>query len=235
MSKYGQFCPVSKSAEILGDPWSILIVRELMLGSSRFSELQRGLPKISPTVLNTRLKDLANSGVVTRRKLNGQRGHAYYLTTAGKELSPVIESLVVWGMRWARENMEEEDFDASFLMFDIQRNLKPALLPDGPTVLCFQFPELQEYKQWWLLIEPNEQVDICYEDPGKDTDLYITVSLKDLVAVYMGDQDLVTSLNSGVLKIIGDPLLKHEFAKWFPISRAAQVPRVAKSSVTGTH
>ena len=125
MPSYGQFCPVAKSAEILGDPWSILIVRELMLGSCRFSELQRGLPKISPTVLNTRLKDLAKSGVLLKRKLNGQRGHAYYLSVAGKELEPVIESLVVWGMRWAREHMEDEDYDATFLMFDIQRHFDP--------------------------------------------------------------------------------------------------------------
>ena len=151
MPSYGQFCPVAKSAEILGDPWSILIVRELLLGSSKFSELQRGLPKISPTVLNTRLKDLDHSGVLTRRKLKGQRGHAYYLTVAGKELAPVIETLVVWGMRWARENMEDQDYDATFLMFDIQRNFDPSRLPNAETVLCFQFPELKEYKKLSLI------------------------------------------------------------------------------------
>ncbi|MFK7996295.1 MAG: winged helix-turn-helix transcriptional regulator [Granulosicoccus sp.] len=95
MPSYGQFCPVAKSAEILGNPWSILIVRELLLGSSRFSELERGLPRISPTVLNTRLKDLASNGVLQKRKLSGQRGHAYHLTVAGKELAPLIETLVV--------------------------------------------------------------------------------------------------------------------------------------------
>ena len=102
MRSYGQFCPVVKSAEILGDTWSILIVRELLLGSTRFSELQRGLPRISPTVLNARLKELGERGIIAKRRLQGQRGHEYRLTPAGRELSSVVEALVVWGMRWAR-------------------------------------------------------------------------------------------------------------------------------------
>src|SRR5215470_7085762 len=105
MKQYGQFCPIAKSAEILGDPWSILIVRELLLGSSRFSVLQRGLPRISPTVLNTRLKELEDRGVIIKRRLSGQRGHEYRLTAAGRELSAVIEALAVWGMRWVRSEL----------------------------------------------------------------------------------------------------------------------------------
>ena len=107
MSKYGQFCPVAKSAEILGNSWTLLIVRELLLGSSRFSTLQKGMPRISPTVLNTRLKELEQNGIVVKRPITGQRGSEYRLTPAGKELGPVIEALVVWGMRWAREDLRD--------------------------------------------------------------------------------------------------------------------------------
>ena len=120
MKKYGQFCPVAKSAEIIGDPWSILIVRELLLGSSRFNLLQKGMPRISPTVLNTRLKEFEERGVIIKRRLNGQRGHDYRLTPAGRELSAVIDALAVWGMRWARDEMTADDLDVSFLMFDDQ-------------------------------------------------------------------------------------------------------------------
>ena len=227
MPSYGQFCPVAKSAEILGDPWSILIVRELMLGSCRFSELQRGLPKISPTVLNTRLKDLAKSGVLLKRKLNGQRGHAYYLSVAGKELEPVIESLVVWGMRWAREHMEDEDYDATFLMFDIQRNFDPTCLPDGDTTLCFTFSDLKEYKKWWLLVTDGE-VDICYDDPGKEVNVYVTAGIREITDVYMGDREISDALKSGSVKVIGESQLTRRFSKWFPRSDAANIPRVAK-------
>ena len=109
--QYGQFCPVAKSAEILGNTWSLLIVRELLLGSSRFSQLQKGMPRISPTVLNTRLKELEASGVIAKRPISGQRGHDYRLTPAGKELSAVVESLAVWGMRWARGQLTDEELD----------------------------------------------------------------------------------------------------------------------------
>ena len=224
MPRYGQFCPVAKSAEILGDPWSILIIRELLLGSTKFSELQRGLPRISPTVLNTRLKDLERNGVLTKRKIKGLRGHAYHLTVAGKELEPVLETLVVWGMRWARENMEDQDYDATFLMFDLQRNFDPSKLPGGETVLCFQFSDLKDYKTWWLLCADTD-VDICYEDPGKEGDIYITAELKTLVNVYMGDRSVGEATASGDIKVIGDAQLERRFSKWFPISEAAAVPR----------
>lgn len=228
MPNYGQFCPVAKSAEVLGDPWSILIVRELLLGSSRFSELQRGLPRISPTVLNTRLKDLSRNGVLLKRKLNGQRGHAYYLTVAGKELEPVIESLVVWGVRWARDHMEDEDFDATFLMFDIQRNFNATLLPDGETIICFIFTDLKDYKKWWLL-STVDGVDICYEDPGKEVDVYVTADIRVITNVYMGDDDISKALKSGTLKVIGQSQLTRRFSKWFPRSQAAAVPRPERS------
>ena len=143
MKKYGQFCPVAKSAEIMGNPWSLLIVRELLLGSSQFNILQKGLPRISPTVLNTRLKELEEHGVLIKRRLNGQRGHEYRLTAAGREFSAVIEALAVWGMRWARDEMGADDLDVMFLMFDIQRRIDTAALPDGETVLCFTFTDLE--------------------------------------------------------------------------------------------
>ena len=169
MKSYGQFCPVAKAAEIIGDPWSILIVRELLLGSSRFNLLQRGLPRISPTVLNTRLKELEERGVIVKRRLNGQRGHDYRLTAAGRELSAVVEALAVWGMRWARDEMAAADFDVSFLMVDIQRRIDTAALPGGETVLCFHFTDLPRFGRWWLVCRGVE-VDWCDADPGRDVD-----------------------------------------------------------------
>ena len=224
MKRYGQFCPIAKSAEILGDPWSLLIVRELLLGSSRFSTLQRGLPKISPTVLNTRLKDLEAGGVVLKRPLNGQRGHDYRLTPAGKELAPVIDALAVWGMRWARDEMEPDDLDVTFLMFDIQRNIVQSALPDGETVLCFQFPDLQDFGTWWLICGSAE-ADLCYQDPGKDVNAYVTATSRDLIEVWMGDIPLTTALKDERVKLIGETAICKSFRKWFPLSAAAGVPR----------
>ena len=224
MTKYGQFCPVAKSSEILGDTWSILIVRELLLGSTRFSQLQKGLPKISPTILTKRLKALEADGVLLKRALSGQKGHEYRLTPAGRELSGVIEALVVWGMRWARDEMEPDDLDATFLMFDIERNIVTNELPDGENVICFQFPDLNEFSKWWIVCDGGS-TDLCYQNPGKDVDAYVTAHSADMIKVWMGDLALSDALRKNRITLLGEPLICDRFRKWFPLSEAAQVPR----------
>ena len=226
MRRYGQFCPVAKSAEILGDPWSLLIVRELLLGSNRFSLLQKGLPRISPTVLSARLKELEQNGVIVKRRVNGQRGHDYRLTPAGMELSAVVEALAVWGMRWARDEMDADDMDVTFLMFDVQRRIVLSELPGGENVLCFQFPDLDDFGQWWVICGGAE-TDLCYEDPGKDVDAYITATSRDMIGVWMGDIALTAALGDGRLGLIGETGICERFRKWFPLSSAAHVPRPA--------
>lgn len=225
MTRYGQFCPVAKSAEIIGDPWSILIVRELLLGSSRFSELERGLSRISPTVLTTRLKQLEGRGVLIKRRLNGQRGHEYRLTAAGRELAAVVDSLAVWGMRWARDEMGPNDLDVSLLMFDIQRRINTAALPAGETVLCFLINDAKrQFRRWWLICQGAE-VDLCYEDPGKDVDCYVTATAADLIGTWMGDVPLSKALRSELIQISGERQVCRAFPKWFPLSTAADIPR----------
>jgi DNA-binding HxlR family transcriptional regulator len=231
MRQYGQFCPVAKSAEIIGDPWSILIVREMLLGSSRFNVLQRGLPRISPTVLNTRLKELEDRGVIVKRRLDGQRGHEYHLSAAGRELSTVVEALAVWGMRWAREEMEPDDLDVSFLMFDIQRRIDKTALPDGETVLCFQFTDVKKrsFRHWWLICQGSD-VDLCYEDPGKDVDCYIAGSSRDLIAVWMGDVPLSKALQSERIQLTGERSLCRTFPRWFALAALANTPRPTRAA-----
>ena len=224
MTKYGQFCPIAKSSEILGDTWSILIVRELLLGSTRFSQLQKGLPKISPTILTKRLKELEASGVVIKRKQTAQKGHEYRLTPSGRELSTVVEALAVWGMRWARDEMEPDDLDATFLMFDIERNLVTNELPDGENVICFQFPDLTDFSAWWVVCE-GANTDLCYQDPGKDVSAYVTANSVDMIKVWMGDLPLSQALREDRVTLLGEPLICDRFRKWFPLSSAAAVPR----------
>lgn len=226
MTKYGQFCPVAKSAEIIGNPWSLLIVRELLLGSSRFSLLQKGLPRISPTVLNTRLKELEEHGVLIKRRLSGLRGHEYRLTASGRELGAVIDALAVWGMRWARDKMEADDLDVTFLMFDVQRRIDTGVLPDGETVLGFIFTDLDSFSHWWLVCLDNE-VDLCYADPGKDVDCHISGTSRDLIGVWMGDLPLAAALRSEAIQLTGERHLCRAFPKWFRLSALAQTPRPA--------
>src|SRR5512135_3171335 len=109
--EYGQFCPVAKASEIIGEKWTILIIRELLMGGSRFNELQRGLAQMSPTILSRRLESLIDYGLVVKKRLPGQRGFQYLPTESCRELLPVIRSLADWGMCWARSNLREQDYD----------------------------------------------------------------------------------------------------------------------------
>ena len=224
MAKYGQFCPIAKSSEILGDTWSILIVRELLLGSTRFSQLQKRLPKISPTILTKRLKELGQSGVLIKRRQSGQKGHEYRLTPAGRELSDVVEALAVWGMRWARDEMEPDDLDATFLMFDIERNIVKNELPGGENVICFQFPDLDNFSKWWIVCD-DAQTDLCYQDPGKDVNAYVTANSVDMIKVWMGDLPLSEALREDRITLLGESLICDRFRKWFPLSSASDIPR----------
>jgi DNA-binding HxlR family transcriptional regulator len=185
MTSYGQFCPVAKASELLAERWTLLILRELLLGSHRFGELQRALSRISPSLLAKRLKHLESAGIVIRKAQLGRKGLDYFLTPAGKELAPIVEHLAIWGMRWARGQLSDDELDVEFLMWDIQRRLDADMLPDGETVLCFIFDDLVSFKNWWLIVRDRE-VDVCTENPGKDVDLYINTTLRNLVEIWEG-------------------------------------------------
>jgi DNA-binding HxlR family transcriptional regulator len=113
MASYGQWCPVAMAAEVLTERWTPLIVRELLCGSTRFNDLRRGVPLMSPSLLSKRLETLCRVGVVARA------GGEYRLTPAGKELRPIIELMGLWGHRWARGDIVAKHHDAGLLMWDI--------------------------------------------------------------------------------------------------------------------
>ena len=219
---YGQFCPVAKATELLGERWMLLILRELFLGSHRYSELQRGLSRISPSLLARRLKQLEQAGVIVRKTRQGRKGHDYYLTPAGKELEPLIETLAVWGMRWARGQLRDDELDVEFLMWDIQRRLRLDRLRDGDTIICFIFDDLDRFKNWWLVVRDGS-VDLCTENPGLDVDLYVRSSLRSMVEVWEGDVSIKAALRGELIRTQGDRMLKKTMSEWLGISPFADV------------
>ena len=224
MSGYGQFCPVAKSTELVGEKWTLLILRELLLGTTRFNDFQRALSRMSPTLLVKRLRHLEDCGVIVRKKLSGQRGYEYRLTAAGKELAPVIETLAVWGMRWARSQLSDDELDVEFLMREQQRRLQTEYLPDGQTVICITFDELSLHKTWWLLVDGDE-VDLCTEDPGKDVDLYINTNVRTLVEIWNGHSSIRTALANKSIKTSGMRHLIRTMPDWFGLSVYKDVTR----------
>lgn len=222
MAEYGQFCPVAKATDIIGERWTVLILRELLLGTTRYIDFQRGLSRISPTLLSKRLKALEEKGLIVRKRAPGQKSHEYFLTACGRELEPIIEHLAVWGMRWARGQMTDSELDVEFLMWDLQRRLQTDRLPDGETVLCFTFDELKQFKTWWL-VACGEEVDLCTENPGKDIDLYINSRVRDLVEVWSGDLDLKKALREKLIRTHGNTHLARTMPDWLGICLYADV------------
>jgi DNA-binding HxlR family transcriptional regulator len=213
MADYGQFCPVAKATEVVGEKWTMLIIRELMLGTCRFNDFQRALSRISPTLLTKRLKHLEARGIIIKKKISGQKGYEYRLTAAGKELSPLVETLAIWGMRWARGQMSDDELDVEFLMWDLQRRLQTEHLPAGETVICFTFDELEQFKTWWIVVY-DTKVDLCTEDPGKEVDLYINSTVRTLVEVWEGDVDLKAALASKGITTHGLRTLEKTMGDW---------------------
>jgi DNA-binding HxlR family transcriptional regulator len=210
MKSYGQFCPIAKASEILGERWTHLVIRELGAGSETFNDLRKGLPLMSPSLLSARLKSLEAAGVVTRTETDGRV--RYTLTEAGLELKPILLAIGTWGHRWARSRLGKEDLDPSLLMWDIHRTMNAEYFTGERTVLLFEFGDYAaKFKRWWLVIEDGD-VDVCMNDPGHEVDLQLVTDVRTLTAVWMGDVGLGQAIRSGQLKLSGPAKLKRDIS-----------------------
>jgi DNA-binding HxlR family transcriptional regulator len=224
MAGYGQFCPVAKAMELLDERWTLLVVRELMLGSRHFNEIRRGVPRMSPTLLSTRLRALTRAGVVER----WEEGHqvVYRLTLAGQELRPVVEALGAWGVRWVRE-LGDEDLDPHLLMWDIRRNVDLEALPGGRTVLEFTLHDVPPRARRWWLVAGADGVDLCDADPGYAVTARLESDLRSLTLLWRGDLSWQDALRSGRLAIDGPSTVRRALPRWLTRSVFAGVPRPA--------
>jgi DNA-binding HxlR family transcriptional regulator len=208
---YGQFCPVSKTSEVLCERWMPLIVRELLCGSRRFGEIQRGVPLISPTLLTKRLRQLEAAGVIER--VATSTGPEYVPTEAGWELYPIIEAMGTWGQRWARSRYTPDELDPSLLMWDMRRMLRPGGLAPGRTVVEFRFTRAPVGRSgYWLVVD--DAVDLCLVDPGHPVDLWVRAELRALTEVWMGDRTMHDAIADGTIELCGPRRLTRRFPEW---------------------
>lgn len=212
MSGYGQYCPVAKAAEVLGEKWSILILRELSLADQSFNSLRKGMPLISPTLLSKRLKTLMFHDVIARRETPD--GVYYTLTTAGLELKDLIMQLGVWGQRWVRSDYGRQDLDASLLMWDMHRTINCEALPLAQSVIQFEFLGVPARDRFYWLVVENREVDVCLKNPGFNVDLSIQCSLREFTAFWMGETTLAALEKNGKIRIEGDSQLRKNLNKW---------------------
>lgn len=229
-SGYNQFCPVAMAAETLSKRWTLLVLRELVAGSTRFNDLRRGVPRMSPTLLSTRLKELVAAGILTaHRDAAGPGLHEYRLTAAGRDLGPVIEAIGNWGQRWVDADLSLDNLDPSLLMWDMRRGLNPAPLPNGRTVIHFVYSDVPaSQKHWWLIIEPGADVDLCCVDPGFDVDLFVTAQLRAMTSVWLGLSSVRKELSDRRMFLDGNRMIAADMQKWLGLSAFSGIRKHAE-------
>ncbi|MDH5433916.1 MAG: helix-turn-helix transcriptional regulator [Gammaproteobacteria bacterium] len=224
MKAYGQFCPLAQATQLLCERWTLLIVRELIAGCTRFSELQKGLPLISPTLLSTRLKQLLKVGIIIQTK--EANSYKYTLTKAGTELRPIVELMGAWGHRWAQSDLNDEDLDAGLLMWDMRRSIDPSVFPARKIVVHFEYSNVPKgATQWWLISE-NNKIDLCLNDPGYEVDIVIKCSLAAMTEVWICKTPFDQVVAQGRIKVFGDPKLTSNLQSWIRSSLLSRLGTV---------
>jgi len=226
-ASYGQFCPVAMAAEILCTRWTVVVLRELIAGSSRFNDLRRGVPRMSPALLSQRLKNLEQAGVISRVKTSESGVFEYQLTRSGRDLQPIIESFGIWGQRWVEKQTTLQNLDPQLLMWDMRRNLNPTPMPKRRSTIQFLYPEVPTPRgTWWLIVSPGKDVDLCSVDPGFEVDLYVSSDLKTMTAIWMGLESVRKALHSRHVKLVGDRHLAATMQTWLGLSPFARERKI---------
>lgn len=225
---YNQFCPVAMAAEVLCSRWTFMVLRELVVGSTRFNEIRRGVPRMSPALLSKRLKELEAAGVITRLKVANEPGvFEYCLTEPGKELKPIIEALGVWGQRWVTTAASLKNLDPDLLMWDIRRNINPDPLPPRRSTIQFIFKDRpKNERNYWLIVEPGKPVDLCAVDPGFDVDLYLSTDLRTMTEIWMGYTTVGRATDDGRLTLTGNKQIEASLNAWLKLSTFAKVEKL---------
>lgn len=212
MRSYKQFCPVAKASEVLAERWTLLIVREMLMGSTRFGELQWGIPGIPRSLLSQRLRYLEQSGIVERRP-GDKRGSEYKLTLAGQELFEIVEKLGQWGERWVNHNISDDQVaDASLLMWDIHRRILWENVPSERVTVQFDISGAR-HTPYWLVLDRGE-ADVCMQDPGYDVDLRVASDSRSLHLFWMGRLPYADCVKQGLIRLDGPKILVRGFPSW---------------------
>ena len=226
---YGQFCPVAMAAEILCTRWTVIVLRELIAGSTRFNDLRRGVPRMSPALLSQRLKQLEQAGVISRTRVRGEPSlFEYQLTQSGRDLQPLIEGIGVWGQRWVETKATLRNVDPQLLMWDMRRNLNLSPMPARRQTIQFIYPEVaRPHGTWWLLVAPRSEVDLCSIDPGYEVDLCVFSDLKTMTSIWMGLETVSKAVRNRRLRFSGDEKLAATMQRWLGLSPFAKERKLA--------
>ena len=208
MATYGQFCSIARAADLLGQRWTLLVIREALCGTTRFADFQRGLPKISPTILAARLRELVDADILVRT------GDRYQLSASGRDLGPVVMGLGVWGQKWLSRALTEDELAIDPVIWDVHRRVANAALPDHPVVVCFVLRDVAAARNRRYLLLRKSEVSLCSTDPGVERSLVVTTDRRTLIAWWRGDLTLAAARRAGMV-VSGPRELVRAFPTWF--------------------
>lgn len=202
MRSYGEYCPIARASEIVAERWTPLVLRNLLYGCTTFSDIARGVPSMSRSLLIKRLRELERAGVVSRPAGTTGRSGGYELTPAGRDLAGVLDALGAWGERWL--DVTTEHTDPGFVLwawtrFEVARDR----LPDDRVVVEFRFPqERASNRRYWLLVDRRE-AEVCYSDPGGDHDLYVVADSEAFTRWHLGERTWADCVATGAITLMG--------------------------------
>ncbi len=222
MHRYEQHCPIARAAEVITEPWTVLIVRELLRGNERRPDIAKGLPRMSTSLLAARLRTLEQRGLVTC--LAGDRGEKRYkLTTAGLELRPIVDQLGRWGQRWL-DRPRLGDLDPELLVYDICREIDRARLPERPLTVDVDFTDATQPRRWWLSLSAAE-INIRQVTVPVAATVRLTCTLGALAGVGLGHVSWLQAVREHAIMLAGDAASIRSLIDCFGRSRYAKVPR----------
>lgn len=231
MTEYDRYCPISMGSEVIADRWTPLILRELILGSTRFNEIARGLPGISRSLLVQRLGHLERKGVLERWPSPAGRGSEYRLTAAGKDLEGVVMALGRWSVEWLFHEMHPHDIDARTLTWWLHHRVNVAQLPPGRVVIQFDHTAPERISIWMVL--DRGAASVCMQHSGFDSDLVVTCTTPALADVFSGRDSWRRAVESGDIRVAGAPRLAAAIPRWFTWSPFAPDVRSAAGRQPG--
>ncbi len=215
IKSYGLFCPLAMACEVVEPRWTLLILAEIWSGATRFNEIRRGVPGISPTLLSKRLKEMEKQGLVERLEDTAKGTIDYIRTPMAVELEPALMALGEWAYRNIEADVTLSDLDPGYLMWNLRRKIDPLELPERRVVVRFHFTDLRENEAtYWLIARPGMTVDLCMADPGFEVDLFVEADSKAMASAWMGYSSLQAEMSHDRIFLTGDPSLIKTIDKW---------------------
>jgi DNA-binding HxlR family transcriptional regulator len=213
MDDFASFCPLTLTTDVIGDRWTPLVIREMLLGNTRFNDIARSLPGMSRSLLTQRLKHLERKGVVETWPSPSGRGNTYHLTPAGKDLQDVLMAMGRWSIAWMYDKLDPSEIDAESLMWWMHRRVDPTTVPDERVTVQFDHTA-PERRTYWMVFE-RRAASVCVVDPGFPVGAVVRCPTEQLARVFSGSESWNAAVRSGTIDVSGRREVVRSMPSWF--------------------